>query len=132
MDKNALDYCRELSLEVADLDQRIDQLRSKVESRKWPDGLPHSNYAADRLSGIVAKIADLDAVRRPKAAELAQLRGAIEDAMVSLSPAERRLIRLRYMDGFRWSKVAEKMGYSERQIYRYFETAIEKMSANVS
>lgn len=29
MNKNALDYCRELSLEVADLDQRIDQLRAQ-------------------------------------------------------------------------------------------------------
>lgn len=131
MDKNALDYCRELSLEVADLDQRIDQLRSKVESRKWPDGLPHSNYAADRLSGIVAKIADLDAVRRPKAAELAQLRGAIEDAMVSLSPAERRLIRLRYFDGLPWEEVAKRMGYSDRHIRRRKNEIFEKMSGNV-
>lgn len=130
MDKNALDYCRELSLEVADLDQRIDQLRSKVESRRWPDGLPHSNYAADRLSGIVAKIADLDAVRRPKAAELAQLRGAIEDAMVSLSPAERRLIRLRYFDGLPWEEVAKRMNYCESHSRRLVSRALAKMSRN--
>lgn len=132
MDKQSLEYCRDLALEIADLDRRIDQLRAKAVSRKWPDGLPHSNFAADRLSGIVSKIADLEAVRGPKAVELMELRRGIEIAMSRLEPTERRLIRLRYFDGLEWEEVAEKMGYCKRHLYRLNSSALEKMSPNVT
>ena len=131
MDKKSLEYCRDLALEIADLDRRIDQLRAKAISRKWPDGLPHSNFAADRLSGIVSKIADLEAVRGPKAVELMELRRAIEAAMSRLEPTERRLIRLRYFDGLPWEEVAEAMSYCERHVRRIAESGLAKMSGNV-
>ena len=118
MDKQSLEYCRDLALEIADLDRRIDQLRAKAISRKWPDGLPHSNFAADRLSGIVSKIADLEAVRGPKAVELMELRRGVKIAMSRLEPTERRLIRLRYFDGLPWEEVAEELGYSVSHTFR--------------
>lgn len=132
MDKESLQYCRDLALEVEDLDNQIEQLRAKAVSRKWPDGLPHSNFAADRLSGIVAKIADLDAAREPLQAELSAIKWQIEQSMDKLTPTERRLIRLRYLQALAWGEVAREMQYCERNVYYIHSAALEKFAVDCS
>jgi len=56
LDKTDLKYYyREIVLGAEKLAEEIERLRCKAESRTWPDGIPHSNYSEDRLSGIVVK-----------------------------------------------------------------------------
>lgn len=131
MEKETLEYCRELALEIISLEQQIQRQRQKLESRSWPDGAPRSGYVTDRLGDSVAKIADLDTVRGAKEAELTKLRSMIEEAMVALSPAERRLIRLRYFEGLPWEEVADEINYSWRHTLRLNKQILTKMSYNV-
>jgi DNA-directed RNA polymerase specialized sigma subunit len=56
---------------------------------------------------------------------------AIEKAIQSLdSPAERLVMRLRYLEGRSWASVVTKLsleGYSERQVYYIHGAALEKL-----
>ena len=40
------------------------------------------------------------------------------------------LLALRYVDGFQWMEIAEKMGYCERQIYRMHGEALNQFQNN--
>ena len=40
------------------------------------------------------------------------------------------LLALRYVDGFQWMEIAEKMGYCERQIYRMHGEALNQFQGN--
>lgn len=124
--KDRLEYCRDLAQEVEALDRQIEQLETRAVSRKWPDGLPHSNFAADRLSGIAVKIADLDIARTPKKEELSRLRSEIEEGMATLAPKESLLIRLRYLYALPWEEVAREIGYSTSQAYEIHKKILQK------
>jgi DNA-directed RNA polymerase specialized sigma subunit len=41
---------------------------------------------------------------------------------------EKRLIKYRYMRGYHWEAIAEKMGYSDRQIYNIHTRALQKIN----
>jgi RNA polymerase sigma factor (sigma-70 family) len=83
---------------------------------------------ADRVANLAVKIADLCAVLEEKKAAVLSLRTEIEAAIRQLEPFERRLIRLRYVSGLRWEKIALKLNYSWRQVYRTHSSALEKMA----
>ena len=52
----------------------------------------------------------------------------IETAISTLEiPAERILLRKRYIEGKRWEQIAEDMSYSIRQIHRLHSKALRKL-----
>ncbi len=130
MDAQRLKQYRALVAEAADLSDQIKQLRSQAESRKWPDGLPHSNYAADRTATIVAKIADLCEILDHKQVDLLTGQIEIERAIEALEPRERHLMRLRYIQGRRWEEICVELSYSWKQIHRIHGAILLKMTHN--
>lgn len=59
---------------------------------------------------------------------LAQQMAEIERAISRISDKkESELLRLRYIDGKKWSEIAEEMLYSEQHIHRIHQKAIEKL-----
>lgn len=128
MDTQRLKQYRALVAEAADLSDQIRQLRSQAESRKWPDGLPHSNYAADRTATIVAKIADLCEELDHKQIDLLTGQIEIERAIETLEPRERHLMRLRYIRGMRWEEICVELNYSWRQTHYIHRDALQKIA----
>ena len=51
----------------------------------------------------------------------------IEDAIAELEPVERRLMRLRYIDGLEWHQVAVRISYSWQQTHRIHARALIKL-----
>lgn len=41
---------------------------------------------------------------------------------------EKRLLKYRYIRGYQWDVIAEKIGYSERQIYNIHKKALKKVN----
>lgn len=41
---------------------------------------------------------------------------------------EKRIMKYRYLRGYQWDYIAEKIGYSERQIYNIHKKAIQKIN----
>jgi len=128
LDKVELQQYRDLVLEAQELEEEIEELRTKSESRKWPDGMPHSNFANDRLSGIVAKIVELRDLLEAKQDRIMQRRQQIEMAIEQLDAGERRLIRMRYVQGLGWEQIGEEINYSCRETHRKHSEALEKMA----
>lgn len=52
---------------------------------------------------------------------------AIEDAIETLDPTERELVRLRYIDGLPWFKVTAAINYSEQQTHRIHARVLQKL-----
>ena len=84
---------------------------------------------------IRSKIETLEAQHLPalkryyegKLTELAQEQLAIEQAIDSLGPVERMLMRYYYIDGLTWEEVSERICYSWAQTHRLHTAAIEQI-----
>ena len=64
---------------------------------------------------------------REKLAELAALQLSIEKAIETLDYTERKLIRLRYIDGLPWYRVAAAIHYGKQQTHRIHARILRKI-----
>lgn len=128
MDKATLKQYRDLAAEAEELEEQIVRLRAQAEGHKWPDGQPHSNYATDRTSAIVAQIADLSEILEEKRANLLVQQLSIERAIEVLDESrDRRIIRMYYILGLKWSEVADRMGYALDYIWELHGEILDKL-----
>ncbi len=118
MTKEQLRQYRYLKKEIILLQEEIQQLRTSLQAVPQLDGMPHSNFAADRTAGVVAKIVDLEAQLHKTLRDMIDLRGEIEECIEGLPADQRLLMRLRYIEGLRWAAVAVEMNYSYKQVCR--------------
>lgn len=59
--------------------------------------------------------------------ELVKAQLAIEEAIGTLNSRERQLVRLRYIDGLPWHRVAFEINYSEPQAKRIGQKVLKKL-----
>lgn len=112
--------------------QIIDEL-TKLEARRtapgtsnW-DGMPRGGGGGDAMtSGLVQKEA-LQARYARKVADMEAEQARVEDMIESLEPAERKLLRHRYIEGLPWEKVCVEMNYSWRQTHNIHARALDKL-----
>ena len=71
---------------------------------------------------------DLAALYRTKRQELAEQLRAMEEAMETLGPTERTLMRLRYIEGLSWQAVCMRIHYSWKQTHRIHKNALRKLA----
>lgn len=65
---------------------------------------------------------------RRKFDELVALQLSIEQAIDSLEPVERELLRCRYIDGLEWHQVMAKINYGWAQTHRLHAEALIKLA----
>ena len=94
-----------------------------------PSGLPHGEAEADRLTDGVAKLSELEEEIDGKIDALIDLRRKI-NGYIDAIPAEdlQRLLRLRYIDGMKWERIAVEMGIEVRWVYRLHGRALSKLT----
>lgn len=71
---------------------------------------------------------DLSALYREKRQELAERLRVIEEALETLGPTERTLMRLRYVEGLSWQAVSMRIHYSWKQTHRIHKNALRKLA----
>lgn len=71
---------------------------------------------------------DLAALYRVKRQELAERLRLIEEALETLGPTERTLMRLRYVEGLSWQAVSMRIHYSWKQTHRIHKNALRKLA----
>lgn len=103
--------------------EELQKYKTLVDERKWLElrmstfkKLPNAPELAELLARYEALLSDL-------AAE--QL--AIEQAIESLEPTARMLMRYRYIDGRKWEEICLLMSYSWRQVHRLHAAALEEL-----
>ena len=107
MTKEQLRQYRSTKIEICQLQRRIVELECQ-------------SYDYN----IVQPLRDL---YREKLAELIEGQLKIEQAIESLNPTERELIRLRYIDGADWTEVAATIHYEWTQTHRIHARALAKI-----
>ncbi len=92
------------------------------------DGMPHGTGQSD-LSGYAAQLDQLERSLIQERCKRIVAYKELTDRIRSLkSENERDVLFYRYIKGFDWWEIAEKMGYSERQIHRYHGQALAHFS----
>lgn len=108
MTKEQLRQYRALKKEHTRIEQRLRNLEKLDECD--PEIIrPLKELYASKLEELVAAIL------------------AIENAIESLDPVERELVRLRYADGLPWFKVQAAINYSEQQTHRIHSRVLQKL-----
>lgn len=107
MTKEQLRQYRSLKIEIDHLEDRIVRL----------DMTGHND-------DIVKPLQD---TYRKKLAVLVEGQLNMEEAIESLSPTERELIRMRYVDGAEWAEIADALHYEWAQTHRIHARALDKI-----
>jgi len=105
---------------LQEIDDQIERLARMAASLESPagmkmDGMPHSNFAVDRMAIAVARKDELERIIIQSVERERKEAKELEEAVQLLhSPTERMLIRLRYFDNLEWPEVCETLfGKSE-------------------
>ena len=107
MTKEQLRLYRSIKIEVSQIERRIEELeRYKTEA------------------DITKPLRDL---YEKKLADLIDGQLRIENAIDSLTPTERELMRLRYIDGADWLEVCDTINYEWAQTHRVHARALNKI-----
>lgn len=107
------------------IEEELAELRTmRVSVSVNNDGMPHVFGQSD-LSGYAAELdqleQDLLRERYHRVVAYKEISGQIESLSIE---KERDVLFYRYIKGLNWWEIAEKMGYSERQILRYHGKAL--------
>ena len=118
-----------LCREIRQLEDQIAELESRITSPRTPklSFLPHAKSAGYALEAGMDRYADLIELYKTKLERLYSERAAIEQAIESLEPIERMVLRARYIEGRTWEDVAERINYSYVQTWRIHARAIEAL-----
>ena len=130
MTKEQLKAYKDIKREWVDISRRIEELEAAMYGPRSQqlDGMPHGGAGSnDVREEQIERKAELLAMYRAKEAELDAALVEIEKAIEKLTPRERRLVRLHYVDGLTWEQVCVEMVYSWPQVHRIHAAALKSL-----
>lgn len=125
--KEYLRSYRKARAEAKAIQESIDELRLNKMSPSLgaQDGMPRGNGSSD-LSGYAARLDELERKLQEKHDTAVHLMGEITTSIDAMENAtERTLLRLRYICGFTWERIAVELGYSWRQVHYIHGKALQ-------
>ncbi len=119
---------RQLNAEIDSLEHSKNELKGvayKITPQPSDVGIPNSSSASGaRFESVIAKIAGIEDRINEKIDQLIELRDEITTAIDSVDDATMRtLLRLRYICGWEWEKIARKINYSDVHTRGYLHGA---------
>ena len=124
--KKYLNSYKWLKHRARSLELEIESIRSQYTGHaitysdmpKAPSSQSDLSDYASAVFGLIAKLTALqnDIVRRYE--QISEAIELLEDA------TEKQVLRLRYLQGYEWRKVADAIGYAERQTYKIHGEAL--------
>ena len=129
MTKERLRNYLDLKREQAQLQQQLETIEAALYSPKTQrlTGMPSAPSHGNAVENMADKHLELQDRYRAKLAELAAEQLAIEQAIETLEPTDRMLLRYRYIEGLPWEEVCVRMSYSWRQTHRLHSKALEAL-----
>ena len=104
-------------------------MASSVRSPDMSKDKVQGNGAADRIGGIVAKIADLDAKVNAEIDRLVDLKSEIWTAIDKVEDSTLRLIlQKRYLETKSWEQISDDIGYTDRHVRGLHGIALQHVS----
>ncbi len=134
--KEYLSRYRRLDEEINAKLAQVEELRRRAQTVGGTNRSgTHGSFPYDRVSEITSRIVDLEREINEEIGRLTDVQSEIRAAIKTVHEERLRIIlELHYINGLTFDKIAKKMNYSHRQIYRFHEKALEKvkMSLNVT
>jgi len=91
-----------------------------------PDGMPKGkNRRRDFVGDTVSKVVDLSSLIEGKIDRLARLVMEIEAAIEALPSDERRLLRMKYIEGRSWPEISGILHYSLPHLFRKHKNSLK-------
>ena len=112
----------ELEERLAEIDSRFNRITQNFES------MPQGNEKRDKMAEMVAAKEDLEKEINQELIKSYKLMSEVEACIKELQEEEKRLIRLRYIDGLNWELICVKMCYSWRSIHYKHSDILKKIS----
>lgn len=105
----------------------IDLLRTKIATSQLKGISVQGNCPKDKMFEIILKIENIEKDIVFIDMQLDILIPAIKEDLElfnNYNPIDKKIVELREIEGYRWEKIAEEVGYSERQCRRRFKKCI--------
>lgn len=107
---------RRHKLRIEALQDRIERLRSRTEyTQQQFRECSRGNPMRDRLAEHVADLDELEHELTCEMIALEKLLMRVDAALMELPENTEKILRLRYVEGMAWERVARKARYSTRQ-----------------
>ena len=127
-----LGRARSLQREIENKERRIQTLRDMAESTtgKMSD-MPRSDSPnLQRMETVLCKAADLEMEMTEDQARLDGIKEEITAAIGELTDyREQEVLFHRYVKCLSWAQVFSECGYSERSVFRFHDSAVERIAA---
>lgn len=129
MTKEELKSYQALKREKEQLEELLEEIELAKTSPKSPkmDAAPRGGSRQSGLEDVVAKYEKIEEMYHAKIREIDEKLLAIEQAIDSLSPNERRMMRYRYIQGLKWEEVCVAMPYSWNQAHTIHRQILNKL-----
>ena len=110
---------RRQKLRIEALQERIERLRSRAEYNQRQLGeCSRCDPTRDRLAEYAAELDELERELTGEMITLEKQLVTVDAELAKLPEKQEKVLRLRYMEGLSWRKVALLAGYCERQCLR--------------
>lgn len=133
MTKEKLRAYRDMKRERDHLLDKIEEMEAVLYAPRIQklDGMPRGGHQEGSwLDDLLERQAELLKKYKALEADLSKNILEIEEAISSLAPRERDLLRLYYIDGLAWEMVAVEMHYTWRHVHRIHGNALEALKSN--
>lgn len=123
--KEYLRRCHAAELAEREIREEIDDLRmNKMFPALIQDGMPHGSSCMD-LSEYAAQLDELLTELKDQMEQRIRIRREITQRIEAMQDeTEKTVLRLRYIHWLRWEQIAERMGYSLRNITKIHGKAL--------
>lgn len=129
MNKDTLRDFRQRNREARQLHEQLDQMEARIYAPKGQQlsKTPRGGGGGRTMDDLAIAHLQLQDRYRAALAAIERQQLDIETALQVLEPAERMVIRYRYLDLLSWENVCDKMHYSWRQVHRLHAAALRSL-----
>jgi len=126
--KEYLQRYRAAEAECLDIDRRIQELRSRYTSRAIQyDDMPKAHNSEHDLSEYAAELDQMEAELKVAYAEAVRIQREIYASLRSMKDGtHRRVLELRYVDGYTFEKIAVLMEFSYQWVCELHGRALQE------
>ncbi len=127
--KRRLRRYREIKEERKQIAGELGRLEAIAAAPSSPnlDGMPKGPGAGNPVERMALRVCELEEKYKEQMVALVAAQLEIENLIGGLAPAERRLARLRYIEGLTWEDIGAVLNYSNSQIHRYHRAMLEHL-----
>lgn len=116
---------REIRMIMDDI-ERETVLAAGVKAIRYDVDKVQTSPAGDRMADIIARITEDTDRLNERISYLLNLEETARRILVNLRDESARVLELHYLDGLSWVAISERMGYSDKHVFKLYDRALQE------